>query len=183
MVPARGKAVVRTQLAIAIPHGTYARIAPRSGLAVKHFVDTGAGVVDEDYRGEVGVVLFNHGDQDFQGALGSSCAKSRVAKLKNYLPSAVPVCNELRALCRTARHDLRSRGAVYQAAETSAAGSSGMCCVHPCQVVRFIQPVFTCSQHAKHAHPFMLKSTVIYVRRCDVIRPPDSIRDIILAPK
>lgn len=68
MVPARGKAVVPTGLAIAIPHGTYARIAPRSGLAVKHFVDTGAGVVDEDYRGEVGVVLFNHGDQDFQGA-------------------------------------------------------------------------------------------------------------------
>ena len=69
MVPARGKAVVRTGLAIAIPRGTYARIAPRSGLAVKHFVDTGAGVVDEDYRGEVGVVLFNHGDRDFQGAL------------------------------------------------------------------------------------------------------------------
>ena len=72
VVPARGKAVVRTGLAIAIPHGTYARIAPRSGLAVKHFVDTGAGVVDEDYRGEVGVVLFNHGDRDFQGVLAAA---------------------------------------------------------------------------------------------------------------
>jgi dUTPase len=36
-------------------------LAPRSGLAVKNFIDTGAGVVDYDYRGNVGVVLFNHG--------------------------------------------------------------------------------------------------------------------------
>ncbi len=61
---------MRTGLAVAIPPGTYARVAPRSGLAVKHSIDTGAGVVDEDYRGEVGVVLFNHGDVDFQGAAG-----------------------------------------------------------------------------------------------------------------
>jgi dUTP pyrophosphatase len=58
---------VRTGLSLAIPAGTYARVAPRSGLAVKHFIDTGAGVVDEDYRGEVGVVLFNHSDVDFPG--------------------------------------------------------------------------------------------------------------------
>ena len=67
-IPARGKGVVKTDLAIAVPPGTYGRVAPRSGLAVKNFVDTGAGVVDEDYRGNVGVVLFNHGDADFVGA-------------------------------------------------------------------------------------------------------------------
>ena len=66
-MPAHGRAVVKTGLQIAIPAGTYARVAPRSGLAVKHFIDTGAGVVDEDYRGEVGVVLFNHADTPFQG--------------------------------------------------------------------------------------------------------------------
>ena len=66
-IPAHGKGVVKTGLSISIPSGTYARVAPRSGLAVRHFIDTGAGVVDEDYRGEIGVVLFNHGDQDFQG--------------------------------------------------------------------------------------------------------------------
>ena len=37
----------------------------QSGLALKKFIDVGAGVVDSDYRGEVGVILFNHGDQDF----------------------------------------------------------------------------------------------------------------------
>ena len=41
------------------------RIAPRSGLAAKHFIDTGAGVIDADYRGEVKVLLFNHSEVDF----------------------------------------------------------------------------------------------------------------------
>ena len=53
------RAVVGTGLAIEIPEGTYGRIAPRSGLAVKSGIQVGAGVVDSDYRGEVKVVLFN----------------------------------------------------------------------------------------------------------------------------
>lgn len=40
-------------------------MAPRSGLASKHFIDTGAGVIDADYRGEVKVLLFNFSDVDF----------------------------------------------------------------------------------------------------------------------
>ena len=39
-------------------------------LPSRKFIDVGAGVVDSDYRGEVGVVLFNHGDQDFRGQNG-----------------------------------------------------------------------------------------------------------------
>lgn len=66
VIPARGKGLVKTDLSIAIPKGTYARVAPRSGLAWKHFIDVGAGVVDYDYRGNVGVILFNHGDADFE---------------------------------------------------------------------------------------------------------------------
>ncbi len=62
-------------MAIAIPENTYARIAPRSGLAVKKFIDTGAGVVDYDYRGEVGVVLFNHSDENFEIKVGDRIAQ------------------------------------------------------------------------------------------------------------
>lgn len=43
------------------------RIAPRSGLASKYFIDTGAGVIDADYRGQVKVLLFNHAETDFDG--------------------------------------------------------------------------------------------------------------------
>lgn len=62
---ARGRGLVSTSISIAIPSGTYARVAARSGLAVKHGIDTGAGVIDSDYRGEVKVLLFNHSDVDF----------------------------------------------------------------------------------------------------------------------
>jgi dUTP pyrophosphatase len=67
VIPAKGRAIVPTDISIAIPEGTYARVAPRSGLAVKHGIDVGAGVVDYDYRGPLGVVLFNFGEADFQG--------------------------------------------------------------------------------------------------------------------
>jgi len=66
---------VATDLSIATPEDCYARIAPRSGLAVKKFIDVGAGVVDADYRGAVGVVLFNHGDEDFAVAAGDRVAQ------------------------------------------------------------------------------------------------------------
>lgn len=67
VIPARGKYAVHTGISINVPHGTYGRVAPRSGLAAKHFIDTGAGVIDEDYRGEVLALLFNHNDADFKG--------------------------------------------------------------------------------------------------------------------
>lgn len=51
---------------MAIPEGCYGRVAPRSGLAVKHFIDVGAGVVDSDYRGNLKVLLFNFGEEAFE---------------------------------------------------------------------------------------------------------------------
>ena len=56
---AHGKCLVKIGLAMALPPSCYGRIAPRSGLALKRFIDVGAGVIDSDYRGEVGVILFN----------------------------------------------------------------------------------------------------------------------------
>lgn len=53
-------------LRMGIPEGYYGRIAPRSGLALKHGIDVMGGVIDNDYRGEVKVILINHGSEDFE---------------------------------------------------------------------------------------------------------------------
>ena len=75
VIPAGERALVKTDLSIACPAGTYARIAPRSGLALKKGIDTGAGVVDADYRGPVGVILFNWGKEDFVIKVGDRIAQ------------------------------------------------------------------------------------------------------------
>ncbi|KAM1118332.1 hypothetical protein FF1_042571 [Malus domestica] len=79
-VPARGKALVPTDLSIEVPEGTYARIEPRSGLAWNHSIDVGAGVIDADYRGPVGVVLFNSSDVDFEIKEGDRIAQLIIGK-------------------------------------------------------------------------------------------------------
>jgi dUTP pyrophosphatase len=58
VLPGR-RVVVSTGISVQLPPGTYGRIAPRSGLAVKHGLDTLAGVIDPDYTGEIKVVLQN----------------------------------------------------------------------------------------------------------------------------
>ncbi|KAG4920439.1 hypothetical protein AAZX31_18G048300 [Glycine max] len=88
-VPARGKALVPTDLSISIPEGTYARIAPRSGLAWKHSIDVGAGVIDADYRGPVGVILFNHSDTDFEVKVGDRVAQMIIQQI--VMPEVVEV--------------------------------------------------------------------------------------------
>ena len=65
------------------------RIAPRSGLAVKHFIDTGAGVIDSDYRGQVKVLLFNHSEVDFEIKEGDRIAQLVIERI--YTPEVMVV--------------------------------------------------------------------------------------------
>jgi dUTP pyrophosphatase len=55
----------KTNLAMAIPDGYYGRIAPRSGYAFKYGIDVLAGVIDSGYRNEIGVILYNTGEEPF----------------------------------------------------------------------------------------------------------------------
>lgn len=81
VIPAKGKACVATDIAIAVPAGHYGRVAPRSGLAVKNFIDVGAGVIDSDYRGPLGIVLFNFSEVDFQIKEGDRIAQLVLEKI------------------------------------------------------------------------------------------------------
>ncbi|KAL2218686.1 putative Dut [Thermoascus aurantiacus ATCC 26904] len=99
VIPAKGKGLVDTGIAIAVPEGTYGRIAPRSGLAAKNFIDTGAGVIDADYRGEVKVLLFNFSDEDFVVKEGDRIAQLVLERI--YTPE-VKVVDELEESIRGA---------------------------------------------------------------------------------
>ena len=59
-VPPGGRSLIPAGFSVAIPDGYVGLVWPRSGKAVKEGMDTGAGVIDPDYRGEVQVLLFNH---------------------------------------------------------------------------------------------------------------------------
>jgi dUTP pyrophosphatase len=65
------RSIVRTGLAVAIPEGFYGRVAPRSGLATKKGLDVLAGVIDADYRGEIGCLLYNSGEERIELAANS----------------------------------------------------------------------------------------------------------------
>ena len=75
MIEPGGRAAVRTGLAVAVPRGFYGRIAPRSGLAVRHGIDVLAGVIDSDYRGEILCALVNHGREPFEIEPGARIAQ------------------------------------------------------------------------------------------------------------
>jgi dUTP pyrophosphatase len=74
-------ALVPTGLSIALPSGYEAQVRPRSGLALKHGVTVlnAPGTVDADYRGEVSVLLINHGAAPFQIRRGERIAQMVIA--------------------------------------------------------------------------------------------------------
>ena len=86
-IPAGGRALVATGIAIALPEGYEAQIRPRSGLALRSgvtLVNT-PGTIDADYRGEIQIILINHGTEPFVVRRGDRIAQMIVA----------PVCRVL----------------------------------------------------------------------------------------
>jgi dUTP diphosphatase len=65
VIQPNGRFLVKTGVTMELKKGTYGRIAPRSGLAFNYGIDVLAGVIDSDYRGEIGVIIYNTGNKPF----------------------------------------------------------------------------------------------------------------------
>ncbi len=80
-------ALVPCGFAIALPHGFEAQVRPRSGLAAKHGVTVlnAPGTIDADYRGEVKVILINHGRADFVITSGMRIAQMVIAAVEQVM--------------------------------------------------------------------------------------------------
>ncbi len=81
VIPAGGRSLVRTGLKMALPAGYEAQVRPRSGLALKRGITVlnAPGTIDEGYRGEVGVILANFGEEDFKVETGDRIAQMVIA--------------------------------------------------------------------------------------------------------
>ena len=86
--------LINTGIAIALPQGTEAQIRPRSGLALKHSVTVlnSPGTIDAGYRGEIGIILINHGKNPFQIIPGMKIAQMVIASI---IQAKVTVVDEL----------------------------------------------------------------------------------------
>jgi dUTP pyrophosphatase len=74
-VPARGRQLVMTGIRLKIPDGMAGLVWSRSGLSVAHGIEVGAGLIDSTYRGELGVLLYNHSDEPFEIKKGNRIAQ------------------------------------------------------------------------------------------------------------
>jgi dUTP pyrophosphatase len=88
------RAAVPTGVRLQIPPGHVGLVWPRSGLAVRHGIDTLAGVIDSDYRGEVRVVLVNHGEEAFRVLPGDRIAQLLVQRVERAAFVAAPAIDE-----------------------------------------------------------------------------------------
>lgn len=75
LILSKSRATIRTSLCVEIPFGYAGLIWSRSGLAVNYGIEVGAGCIDSEYRGEVLVLLYNHGDTDYLVKKGDRVAQ------------------------------------------------------------------------------------------------------------
>ena len=89
-INSRERKLISTDIAIQLPHETYGRVAPRSGMSVKGF-DVGAGVIDESYRGIIKVLLINNSNENKEIKKGDRIAQLIIEKC--YYPEPIIVEN------------------------------------------------------------------------------------------
>jgi dUTP pyrophosphatase len=89
VVKANGRALVGTGISLSLPVGVYGRVASRSGLSLRHGLEVGGGVIDRDYSGEVGVILYNHGDCDYRVRVGDRVAQLVLERCAHFVVNEV----------------------------------------------------------------------------------------------
>jgi dUTP pyrophosphatase len=97
VLPPLERAFISTGVCASLPHGVYGRIAPRSGLTLKHGIQTGAGIIDPDFTGELKVILFNHGSEPFVIKKGNRIAQMILERCET------PIIEEVDELVETQR--------------------------------------------------------------------------------
>ena len=93
VIPSMGWRLVPTGTKTAIPKGQAGLVCPRSGLAAKHGITVlnAPGIVDAGYRGDVGVVLINHGPKPFEVQAGDRIAQMLIMPFTNLTPVGRPL--------------------------------------------------------------------------------------------
>ncbi len=86
--------MIPTGISMAVPQGYEAQIRARSGLSIKHAVVNGVGTIDSDYRGEVGVLVINLGQEPFEIEHGMRIAQMVIAKYESAVWTEVEQLNE-----------------------------------------------------------------------------------------
>ncbi len=96
IIEAGEKALIKTGFAMALPDNFEAQIRPRSGLALKHGITVlnSPGTIDADYRGEIGVILINHGKEAFRVQRGDRIAQMIIAPFVQAQFEAVDTLDE-----------------------------------------------------------------------------------------
>ena len=97
IIEPKSRSLISTGLKMQFPNNVYARIAPRSGLALKNGIDVMAGVIDPDYTGEIKVLLYNSSDIKFEVQRGDRIAQIIFEQFK------YPNFNEVSEITETER--------------------------------------------------------------------------------
>ena len=84
VIPPKGQCLVKTDLAMSVPDGYELQIRPRSGLSLKHSitVTNSPGTVDADWRGNIGIILYNLGEDEFVIDTGDRIAQGVINKIE-----------------------------------------------------------------------------------------------------
>ena len=94
ILPPNERILVKTDIQITLPDGCYGRIAPRSGLAYKHFLDVFGGVIDRDYRGNIVIILVNFGKEEYKINKGDRVAQLILERIFSPFLKEVPLLKQ-----------------------------------------------------------------------------------------